>query len=39
MEGAQTRSHAACLRPEDTPKTSTLFQTPREDVLFPPFSS
>jgi len=24
---------------EDTPKSSTVFQTPRVDVLFPPFSS
>jgi hypothetical protein len=39
MEGTQIRTQAASLRPEDTLKTVTLFQTPRNDVLFPPFSS
>jgi hypothetical protein len=39
MEGALIRSEAASLRPEDTPKITTLFQTPQNDVLFPPISS
>src|SRR5215468_838938 len=34
-----SRTRAASLHPEDTPKLRMLFQTLRKDVLFPPFSS
>src|SRR5215469_8634716 len=34
-----SRTRAASLHSEDTPKRRMLFQTLRKDVLFPPFSS